>query len=532
MPTGRDPSPAPDPVARSRILSIVRQNSLLSYYQCSRLALRSPRVVLPLVTVLLLIGIAGLVVPSVLHFTPRVHAANRTISLIGNYLGWNYSSSSNPTLTVTQGDVITIQLTSVDTTHQFALDVDKDGTSFMGSCPTSDTCSAAFNPSSATSITITASYSPGTYTYFCTFHPAMVGSFIVQPPPPDFSVTSNPSSLTFLQGSSSTSTITVTSQNGFSGTISLSAMSSSPSLTASLKPPSVTVSPGTPVQTSILSVNSTTSTPTGSYTITVTGTSGTLPHSTTLSVTIVSPSFALSANPSSMGVIQGSAGNMTTITITSLHGFAGTISLSATPSQSGLATTFSPPSVTIPSGGSGTSIMSVSTYSTPAGFYTITVNGTSGSIKNATVVSITVTVPDFRLNPSPFSLSFAQGSMATTTITIMSLSGFKGALTLTGIISPSGPSVSFSPASVTVPSGGTITSVMTVSTSSSVAAGSYMVRVTVTNGTLTHSTTVPVTIGSNGSSFTITILIGAGVGAAAIIGVAVLLLRRRSAMKV
>jgi len=114
---------------------------------------------------------------------PRVAAINRTISLVGVVSSWNSTSTPNPTITVTQGDVVLITLSSGDTMHQFALDVDKDGPKFIGSCPAGDTCSSVFTPSSGTSITVTtASLAPGTYTYFCTFHSSMVGSFVVNPP--------------------------------------------------------------------------------------------------------------------------------------------------------------------------------------------------------------------------------------------------------------------------------------------------------------------------------------------------------------
>ena len=486
-------------------------------------------------TAVLLLLIINLLVPQTLHVIPRAHGASKTVSLIGSYQGWNYTqpSGANPPITVNPGDVVMISLSSADgMTHQFALDIDKDGPMVTGTCTSGDQCSTNFGPSTPTSISITVNFRPGTYKYFCTYHSLMVGNFIVQPP--DFGLSANPTSLSFLQGSSATSTITVTGQNRFNGTISLSASVSPSGPSTTLKPPSVTISSTNPQQTSTLSINSTISNPTGTYTITVTGTNGTLgpSHMTSISVTVNSPNFSLTANPTSIGVIRGSAGNMTTITLKSLNGFAGTVSLTATPSDSGLADYFNPASVTLASGGSGTSTISVSTSSTAPGFYSIMVNGTSGSTTNATTLSITVTIPDFRMNPSPFSLSLAQGSSATTTITITSLSGFKGTLTITGTISPSGPSVSFNPASVALFSGGSVTSVMTLSTNGSVGTGTYTVTVTVTNGTLTHSTTVPVTIGSSGSPLILALLIGAGVGAAAIIGVAVFLLRRRGATRV
>src|SRR5207247_3902442 len=102
-----------------------------------------------------------------------------SLTVVSN--AWNFTSTPNPTITVNQVDIVTITLSSGDTLHQFALDVDKDGAKFTGSCSTGDTCSSQFTPSTPTSIVINTSGLSGTYTYFCTIHSSMVGSFIVNP---------------------------------------------------------------------------------------------------------------------------------------------------------------------------------------------------------------------------------------------------------------------------------------------------------------------------------------------------------------
>lgn len=133
-------------------------------------------------TLALSASLATVFTPNSLPTVPIAHAVNRTISLEGVFSAWNNSfpSGPNPTITVNQGDIVKISLTSADGgTHMFALDVDKDGTRFTGSCTTGDTCSAMFTPSTPTSVMIDTSALSGTYTYFCTFHTMMVGSFIV-----------------------------------------------------------------------------------------------------------------------------------------------------------------------------------------------------------------------------------------------------------------------------------------------------------------------------------------------------------------
>lgn len=93
---------------------------------------------------------------------------------------------------------------------------------------------------------------------------------------PDFAISASPSSLTINSGSSGSSTITVTSINGFTGTVSLSSSTGS-----TLGAPSLTISSGGAASTTLTIAN-----PTSSGTYTVTGTSGSLTHSTIVTVTV------------------------------------------------------------------------------------------------------------------------------------------------------------------------------------------------------------------------------------------------------
>src|SRR5438445_3732669 len=100
----------------------------------------------------------------------------------------------------------------------------------------------------------------------------------LQPPIPDFTISANPSSLTLNSGSSGSSTITVTSVNGFSGTVSLA---SSPSASSTLSSSSVNVAAGGKGAVML------TVTPTGSTTYTITGTAGSISHSVNVVVTVL-----------------------------------------------------------------------------------------------------------------------------------------------------------------------------------------------------------------------------------------------------
>ena len=132
------------------------------------------------VFMLAVLSLAALFATSV-NITPSVEAASTpSVSLIGFISAWNNTSVHNPTITVTQGDTITIQLSSGDgAVHRFFVDVDRNGIS--PDCPGADVCSNVCPPS--TTLTFTVNFAPDTYTYYCSVHPTtMLGQFVVLQP--------------------------------------------------------------------------------------------------------------------------------------------------------------------------------------------------------------------------------------------------------------------------------------------------------------------------------------------------------------
>ena len=108
---------------------------------------------------------------------------------------------------------------------------------------------------------------------------------VYNPTTPDFSTSAYPTSLTIQQGNSGSSTITVTSINGFNQPVQLTLSGAPSGVTATLNPEQVTPSPdGSATSTLTVSVGATATL--GSYTLTVTGTNDTLTHSTYISLEI------------------------------------------------------------------------------------------------------------------------------------------------------------------------------------------------------------------------------------------------------
>src|SRR3989454_114342 len=99
--------------------------------------------------------------------------------------------------------------------------------------------------------------------------------------------------------------------------------------------------------------------------------------------------------------------------------------------------------------------------------------------------------PDFMLSANPGSVSFASGLSATSTISLPATGGFTGTVALTAASQPSGVAASCNPSTIS----GTQTSACTLS---GTAFGSYTVVVTGTDGTLSHTASIAVTVAATG----------------------------------
>ncbi len=197
-------------------------------------------------------------------------------------------------------------------------------------------------------------------------------------PAGDYALSASPSSLTVLQGGSGASTITVTPQNGFNGSVTLSASGLPSGVTASFNPSSTT-------STSTLTLTASGTAATGTVTATITGASGGLSRVTTLSINVAPPpNFALSASPNSLTIPQGASG-ASTITVTPQNGFNGGVNLSASGLPTGVTASFNPSTTT------STSTLTLTASSSAAtGTVTATVTGISGGLAKTTAISLVI----------------------------------------------------------------------------------------------------------------------------------------------
>ncbi len=99
--------------------------------------------------------------------------------------------------------------------------------------------------------------------------------------------------------------------------------------------------------------------------------------------------------------------------------------------------------------------------------------------------------PDFALGAAPNSATISPGNPASYTVTVSPQNGFNSAVALTFADCPPSATCSFSPSSVPNGSG---TSTLTIATLTSTPTGSYNVTVTGTGASLSHHTTVSLTV--------------------------------------
>ena len=178
-------------------------------------------------------------------------------------------------------------------------------------------------------------------------------------PPPGFTLAAAPATLSVGQGSSATSSISVTGVGGFTGNVTLAASGLPSGVTASFAPNPAT---GSSVLTLAASSAATLG---GPVTVTLNGSSGALNASTTIALTVTAaPTFAFSGT--AVTVAPGATtGNTSTITVTPANGFTGAISLSCsvTPALTvdPVTCSLSPTSVTISGSTAQTATLTLNT---------------------------------------------------------------------------------------------------------------------------------------------------------------------------
>jgi hypothetical protein len=197
--------------------------------------------------------------------------------------------------------------------------------------------------------------------------------------------------------------------------------------------------------------------------------------------------FSLSATPPSQTVAQGN-GTSYSVSVTASGGFNGTVNLSVSGLPQAATGTFNPGTIT----GSGSSTLTISTLnSTPAGSYPLTITGTSGNLIHTATVTLVVTAPsDFSISATPSSQTARRPSKVNYTVTITAQGAFSGTVNLSVSGLPGKTSATFNPNPVV----GAGTSILRINVGPKASPGTSTLTITGISGSLSHSTTVGLTI--------------------------------------
>ncbi len=196
---------------------------------------------------------------------------------------------------------------------------------------------------------------------------------------PNFALAASPSTLPITQGSSGSSTITISALNGFTGTTALrvTVLGAPAGVAASISPTSVTGA-----GSATLSVSTTDLTPGGNFEIVATGTSGSLTQ--TAYVTLALPGFTLT--PSSTVFLNQKSTATGGITIEPVNGFTGTVTFSVSGVPKGVTPVFKPSN----RAAKEAKLVFTAAGTTATGLFSLTITGTSGNITQTATLNLAV----------------------------------------------------------------------------------------------------------------------------------------------
>jgi hypothetical protein len=256
--------------------------------------------------------------------------------------------------------------------------------------------------------------------------------------------------------------ISIASQDGFSGTVALACPTTYGAGSCSISPTSVSAFPAT----ATLTINGT-SFAAGSYSLSVTGTSGAVVH--TLAVPFSVGDYSISGTQT-IALAPGGSGTAN-LSLASSNSYSGKINASCDASAiSGAMCVLSPVNpISVASGGTASFTATINIPSTASpGTYNINIKtqDTTGAPSHSFTVALTV-AQDFRLTSSTPSQSVTAGQTSGAyNLTVLPVgASFSGAVTLTCSAGmPAGAQCVFSPSTAVTPGNSAVDVVMNIST--------------------------------------------------------------------
>jgi hypothetical protein len=291
-------------------------------------------------------------------------------------------------------------------------------------------------------------------------------------------------------GTSSAGVIRISSQDGFTGTVNLTCLTTLAN-TCSVSPASVSV----PLNGSVgatLTINGS-SLIAGSYQVSVQGTSG--PIINFMNVTFIIDDYAING-PATLTSVPG-ATTVANLTFTSEDAYTGSVTATCDAAAlAGAQCTLNPSSpIAIGSGAKVTVTASVSVSSSAsAGTYNIQINSADSTGEPTHALTVPLTVQDFTFSlVTPPSQNVGSGNTPSYSINLSPVgASFSNVVRLSCSVTAPNSTCSLSSSATTPGVSGTVTA--TVTTTAATAQGSYSLVISGTSGSLVHSVTIPLTV--------------------------------------
>jgi cellulose 1,4-beta-cellobiosidase len=195
--------------------------------------------------------------------------------------------------------------------------------------------------------------------------------------------------------------------------------------------------------------------------------------------------FSISA--SSASVMQGQT-TTTGVLVLPILNFNSAVTLSVSGLPSGVTASFSANPVTP----AGASVLTFNAgVAAAAGPANVTITGTGGGLTHSITIALNVILrPDFSVTAVTPSVTLTPNSNPTATVSVASIGGFTGSVSMSASNLPQGVSANFSPSSVN----GSGTIVVNFNGQTSTPTGTTNILITGTSGALVHSATIAFTV--------------------------------------
>ncbi|WP_322473037.1 hypothetical protein [Deinococcus sp. AB2017081] len=190
------------------------------------------------------------------------------------------------------------------------------------------------------------------------------------------------------------------------------------------------------------------------------------------------PAFSMYLYTSPVTVLPGASLPLS-INVSGMNGFSGKVDITAQNPPTGLSVT--PASVSVSQGSANGQVTLNAAASLAPGTYTVTLLGTSGSVRSTTPIAVTVPAPTVALTTD--SATVYGGEQTTLPITVTGLNNFAGSVTLAVSGLPAG--VTSSSKSVTLTKNGVVSTTLTLTGGTALLSGTSEVTLTATGQAIT-----------------------------------------------